>query len=101
MDDFRRLTNMLKKAFPEYKVSVRRSKMPNGDIGDCDKKGKNFFIRIDRFRSEDEQFLILVHEFAHVFAWDDPEDHGKKWGKAYSDCYKIYEKFIEELNAKK
>lgn len=98
MDNFRRLTNMLKSNFPEYKVSVRRCKMPNGDVGDCDKKGKNFFIRVDKFKSEDEQFWILVHEFPHVLAWDDPDDHGSMWGRAYAKCYKIYEKFIDELN---
>lgn len=98
MDDFRRLSNMLKCKFPEYKVSVRRSKMPNGDIGDCDKKGKKFVIRIDKFKEESEQFLILVHEFAHVPAWDDPDDHGVMWCKAYAKCYKIYEEFIDKIN---
>lgn len=99
MDEFKHLANILKKAFPEYQVSVRRVKMPDGDLGDCGKKGKKFFIRIDKNSKLPVQLLILVHEFSHILAWDDPNDHGGKWGRAYAKVYNIYvNEYINEGN---
>jgi hypothetical protein len=43
---------------------------------------------------------ILVHEWAHILAWDAPGDeHGGAWGRAYSRVYRIYLKeYVEAYN---
>ena len=93
MDDFKQLAKIFKKSFPEYKINIRRTKISRKSFGDCcclNKAKKHFLIRIDKSGEIQEQILILIHEMAHVIAWDDPDDHGKPWGKAYSTVYNIY-----------
>lgn len=105
MKCYRKILNILKAKFPEYKVSVRRVKLPNTLYGDCSlinnkKKRREFFIRINNVLNEESAIDILVHEWAHILAWDAPgDDHGEAWGKAYSKVYRIYLKeYVEAYN---
>lgn len=91
MKEFRKVVNIFKRKFPEYKVSVRRVPLSYGTYGDCLCMGKHFRIRIKNTLSEDMAIDTFVHEFAHVLAWEEPGDrHGAAWGKAYSRCYRIF-----------
>jgi hypothetical protein len=99
MDDFRQLAKIFKKEFPEYKVSIRRVKMADGDAGECNKLSKDkFLIKVNKKTNHDEQLLWLLHEVAHMLSWEHKgDDHSIHWGKAYAKCYKIYlEKFVED-----
>lgn len=38
---------------------------------------------------------VLIHEWAHLFAWDlhpdrDIEEHGAEWGRAFGEVYTAY-----------
>lgn len=105
MDNFKILSKIFKDTFPEYKISIRRVKMGEGNPGDCDYLGKNKFrIRINNTVELDEQLLWLLHEVAHVLSWHSKgkDDHNADFGKAYAKCYRIYlEKFIGEDDEKK
>lgn len=95
MNNFRQLAKIFKSTFHNHEVSIRRVKLPDWVSGECDKKGKKFFVTINNKSPEAEQIQTLIHEVAHMIAWDDPDDHGNKWGKAYSKVYKIYlDKFV-------
>ena len=93
---YRKIVSILKAKFPEYKVSVRRLRLPDGLCGDCalingKRKRKEFRIRISNRMSEEMAIDTLVHEWAHILAWDAPGDeHGPAWGRAYSKVYRIY-----------
>lgn len=101
MDDFKQLIKIYKREFPDYKFLVRRVRLGHNTAGDCElvNKSKNqFLIRINNQIKEDEQLIWLIHEFAHAISWHykTNDDHGVHWAKAYSKCYKIYEKYVSE-----
>lgn len=102
MITYSKIRSLLKKSFPEYKVSVRRVKLSEKLMGDClltngRKKVKEFLIRINNELDEELAIETLLHEYGHVLAWHAPgDDHGEAWGRAYSKVYRAYLKgYIE------
>lgn len=97
MHTYRRLVIALKKAYPKYKVSVRKAKVPEGYDGYTIKVGVNqWLIKISNELKTEEEFIgILLHEFPHVPAWDEFTvlgiEHGPQWGVEHSRCYQIFE----------
>ncbi|MCK9459728.1 MAG: hypothetical protein M0R80_08825 [Proteobacteria bacterium] len=105
MKNFHQVSNVLKKHFPNYKVSIRRVVVPPDIAGECcllptRKKCKQFMIKIDHSLDEDAAILILLHEWSHILSWQARgDDHGIEWGKAYSRIYRVYLKdWIEKEN---
>lgn len=99
MENYRQFVNLLKRQFSEYKVSVRRTIMPIGLMGECiliNSRKKQFYIRIDRNLDEEIAVNIVLHEWGHILSWNKPgDDHGIEWGKAYSKVYRMYERWID------
>jgi Zn-dependent peptidase ImmA (M78 family) len=97
MQQYRKVVNILKKHFSEYKLTVRRLPLPDTLFGDCkliNKKKKEFLIRINKDLDEDQAIFIFLHEISHCEAWFHPgDDHGLAWGKAYSKVYRAYLKY--------
>jgi len=81
----------LRKKFPtDLPVIVRRQKLEHNS-GYCTKKDDKFIIKICNTLDENTQVLILVHEWAHILAWDaDGGDHGPSWGKCYARCWRAF-----------
>lgn len=102
---YRKLIQILKKECPlAFPVTVRRVKLGSDD-GDCYKNKKQFFIRVNSGLTEKIAIETLVHEWAHARAWSHLHDamefeefhekvHDATWGVAYSEVYRIYERFI-------
>jgi hypothetical protein len=93
MGYFRKVVNMYRRCLPEYTFSVRRVRVPQNCHGDCLKlKDGTFRIRISKDLYEELALETLIHEMAHVLAWDKPGNytHGAAWGQAYSKCYRIF-----------
>lgn len=103
--DYKMLVSVLKNKCPlAYPVSVRR--LPLSDVdGDCILEKKKFYIRINKDIPESSAIETLIHEWAHARAWnhlhdslDDEEfeerSHDASWGVAYSEVYKVYEKYF-------
>jgi hypothetical protein len=101
MRQFQKLIRFLKKEYPQYKVRVRRKKLPGCLLGECEWKPDGWFtIRIQPHLPEEVANHILVHEWAHVLAWDLPgDDHGRHWGRAYSKLYRQFMQFLEDDEA--
>jgi len=84
-------------AFP-YPISIRRVKLPNDRIGDCDFENGKFKIRIDRSLPELLAMDILIHEISHALSWESDKhltDHGPKWGLAYSKTYRTFLQWLK------
>lgn len=47
-------------------------------------KIKHFNIFLRKNLSLGYSRYLLMHEWAHCMAWDDKEDHGKRWGKKFA-----------------
>lgn len=52
-------------------------------------------IRVQRGLDADVLCDTLIHEWAHLFAWDlhpsrDIEEHGAEWGHAFAEVYTAY-----------
>lgn len=77
-----------------YPFIIRRVKMPNGYDGDCRIKNNKFLIRVEKSLSEHYSIDVLIHEVSHCLSWEEENEHGVAWGKAYS---KVYRKFLEWL----
>lgn len=105
--NYKYVVSILKKHCPlAYPASVRRCVMSNDLCGDCHKDKKKFFIRINRSLDENAAVDTLLHEWAHARAWNHLLDsaetdesfesfsHDASWGVAYSEVYRIYEKYI-------
>ena len=92
MQNYRKVVGIFKRKFPEYRVNVRRVRMPHGLHGDCSRKsGNHFLIRIKSELPEDVAIDTFLHEFAHILSWHKPgDDHGIDWGVAYSKVYRIF-----------
>jgi hypothetical protein len=96
-DLFCELRDRLKRAYPDLVVSVLRCRVPRGIGGDCVRIAGDFRIRVSSGVSIQEQLDTLVHEWAHVVAWQEWEltgSHGKAWAAAYAEAYRIYESVI-------
>lgn len=100
MDDFRTLAKILKKEFPDVKVSIRRIKMAKGSSGYTDPDGKDkFIIKINKECEHQESLDTLVHEFSHCLCYDEKDFHSVAWAKAYAKVYDVYlKKFVNEEN---
>lgn len=87
---------MYRRHFPEYQFTARRVRVPQDCYGDCLKlEDGTFRIRISKDLTEAIAIETLIHEMAHILAWEKPGDpHGSAWGQAYSKCYRIYLKEI-------
>lgn len=97
MKTYRKVISFLKRNFPhQFPVSVRRLDIPDDFDGDCQFKDDHFVIRISKILPEHEAVEALLHEYAHVLAWDKctNDDHCDEWGKQYS---RIYRHFLREF----
>jgi hypothetical protein len=91
---FRSLVCFLKKNLPaDRPVKVRRTRLPDGDQGDCLQLTVCYKIRIDESLNEAHQIDVLLHEYGHTLAYE-PE-HGVAWGKAYARVYRTYLAWLE------
>ena len=95
MYHYRKTLSFLRKEFSvDYPVRVRRQKLDKETDGDClflnDKK--YFRVRINKKLKEYEAIETLLHEWAHVLAWDccNKDYHCDAWGKYYSRIYRKY-----------
>ncbi len=91
MKRFYKLLNKLRKLNPPYPIVVRVVK-PHEAFnlwGDCDFDGKKFILRIVK-GNVDVMNLILVHEFAHTFTFNNQDVHGPEWGIAFARCWRVY-----------
>lgn len=106
MHTYRQLVRHLKVALPEYRVSVRRVKLPSyvehdieyQDYGDTDRqRGGKFLIRINRDLDEPAAIFAVLHEYGHVVSWltdRHPSDHGPEFGKAYARVWRVYQEWL-------
>lgn len=100
MSNFNKLRNLLKKQFPQYKVSVRRVKLKKayGTWQVIDRKKKMFLIKIDKSATEGEQIDSLCHEWSHICQADNTfeglNQHHSAWGITYAKLYRLYEENI-------
>lgn len=99
---YRKLICFLKRSYPQsYPVSVRRVRLAESYDGCCQFKGRYFLISVNCKLPEHEAIETLLHEYAHVIAWDKcrNDDHCDEWGKAYSRLYRAFLKnFLEADN---
>lgn len=94
---FLQALNKLRKDIPPpLPTQVRRIKIKDEEdtIGFCEKRGKKFYIKIDKRLSEQMAIMILLHEWAHALSWpycgSKEEDHGPEWGIAYAKVWRAY-----------
>lgn len=104
-DRFKKVVRVFKEQCPlAFTVVVRRVLLVGLD-GYCEKKGKRFFIAINKDLDENRAIDTLVHEWAHGRAWNhlmdvaskedfDRRVHDASWGVAYAEVYRIYEATI-------
>ena len=91
---FRSLVCFLKKYLPaDRAVTVRRTRLPADEQGDCLQSTGCYKIRVDRRLNEAHQIDVLLHEYGHTLAYE-PE-HGVAWGKAYARVYRTYLQWLE------
>jgi Zn-dependent peptidase ImmA (M78 family) len=97
-NDLYSLARHLKKQFlPKAPVTVRRTKLASDTWGDCSYDGTTFKIRLHSRASEHSAIFFLLHEYAHILAWDKQQkDHGTQWGIAMSRVYCAYLEWIGE-----
>jgi len=78
---------------PALPIRLRVSRL-KGAFGSCDirntnRDGKHFLISICSGISEESAKETLLHEYAHVLAWElSEDDHGAEWGYQYSRIYR-------------
>lgn len=74
-------------------VRLRVAKLKDA-FGSCDirntkRDGEHFLISICAGVSEEAAKETLLHEYAHVLAWElSEDDHGAEWGYQYSRIYR-------------
>jgi hypothetical protein len=102
MERFQKTIKLFKKECPlAFPITVRRVALTGLD-GYCEKKGRKFYIAIDKDLDENRAIDTLIHEWAHGRAWNhlldvaDKEEferrvHDASWGVAYAEVYRIYE----------
>lgn len=96
---YRKVLLFLRREFAvDYPVIVRRLKLSKETDGDClfIEKTEHFRVRINRKLKEYEAIETLLHEWAHVLAWEccNRDYHCDAWGKYYS---RIYRKYLKEF----
>lgn len=99
-DPLRRLANLIKREYPDYKITVRR--IPLAVFGRWRHiKGNHFGISIKRGATIDEQIDSLMHESAHVVNQYWPEQgkqqHTRSWGIEHAKIYALYEEHLTEI----
>jgi hypothetical protein len=97
MKKFRRLLRALKAAYPEFRVTIRRSRITDyGHCGRYQDAANHFWIQINRELDESLACHALVHEFAHVPSFAEWErtgvEHNDVWSLHHGECYRIFEK---------
>jgi hypothetical protein len=99
MHYYRRLVIRLKRAYPQYKVTIRRVEIKSGDYGFTGRyKGSKdrFWITIANRLNESDACHALTHEFAHVPPFEEWErtgvEHNPVWAYHHGVCYEIFEK---------
>jgi len=101
---YHEVVNHIKKSLPlNYPISVRRVKTSETINGDCylDEDKQKFLIRINKKLSQSEAVFTFLHEMGHAISWHKTdEDHGKTFGIGYAAVYRIYEKILDEYNAR-
>lgn len=102
METFKKLANLLKKKYPEYKIDIRC--VPIKDYGRwklLDIKSKHYLIQISKNSSDGEKIDAILHEFSHVLTanktYENESEHHAAWGQTYAKLYRIYEEnFLNE-----
>jgi len=75
----------------EHRFRIRRLPLRPDLHGDCCFHRNLFHIRINRSLDEEMAIDTLLHELAHMIAWErDSDEHGLEWGKAYSRIYRLF-----------
>ena len=65
--------------------------------GSCQFVDNHFLVKVNRLLDEYHSIDVLLHEVAHVVAWEKDEDvHGRNWGLAYSKIYRKFLDFVDE-----
>lgn len=99
MQSYRRLVTYLKKNLPEVSLSIRRTKRPSHEYGECNiMKDGSFRIRISNEIDEDTAKVILIHEVAHALSWHTDKhhsDHGPRFGIAYARVWRVYQDWLK------
>jgi hypothetical protein len=94
---FQKAVRVLKKLIITTKpVKVRRVHLIGFD-GICEEKTDYFLIKIDKNLTEQHSIDVLLHEVAHVEAWDDDQTHGNAWALSYGRLYRLWEQYIEHI----
>lgn len=78
-------------------MSVSRGGLPDGWVASSQ---RNYapplaaWVVVHRDLKSDALVDALIHEWAHLRAWDRHgrriEDHGPEWGEAYAEVYSAY-----------
>jgi hypothetical protein len=93
-EQYNNLARFLKSKY-KRKLNIVRVRLRND--GWCIKDGNDFSIRINRGLSEELAIETLIHEFAHILSWQqEDDDHGPKWGIAYSKVYRLFLEFLKQ-----
>ena len=72
-------------------IKVRRTSLSDTLDGVCIGNGEYFLIKVSKTLTVGHAIDVMIHEFAHVEAWDKEKDpHGAIWGKCYSRIYREY-----------
>jgi hypothetical protein len=92
---FRDMVRHLRKVCPVppgCRLVVRRVRMGYGGL--CVKTRDTFLIELSNGLTEGETEHILLHEWAHMYAWRPHHplsgDHGPDWGVWYSTVWRQY-----------
>lgn len=100
METYKKVVAFLKsRVVPHHDVSVRRVRLNERLDGDCRPHKGGFLIRINRSLPEHEAIETVLHETAHVLAWElcGDDEHCDQWGLAYS---RVYRAFLKEFFTK-
>lgn len=94
MDRFEKFATFLKEQVPmRRKVVIRRIRnmKDHGSTGMSDKG--LITVTINRNDPIAMQMDTLVHEWGHVYEYDENGIHGRFFGKGYSQAYEAWEEF--------
>lgn len=75
----------------DVQVRVRCMSLSDDLDGVCIRRKDYFLIKVSDKLTVGHAIDVMLHEFAHVEAWDRQHDpHGSVWGKCYSRLYREY-----------
>ena len=93
--EFRKITDDLRRVCPpptECELKVWRTRA--SEVGDTDKKGRRFEIRVNTGLTKMETEDTLIHEWAHMHDWRPlhplVKNHGPTWGCHLAMIYRLY-----------